>query len=155
MAQEEKANGWFWTMFGGTIIGLMGILIATILTYLQNNLSVTRTDISCLSARMAESDGRREMWKEKSASMEAAIKKLEEKAATIEQTRDTLKSDIQGKYETNLAAIETVKESVKELRAELKVANDKLSVLAAENKVLTEKVNALTPKPPQPQPPQQ
>lgn len=146
MTQEEKNHGWFWTMFGGTLIGLMGLLLATILTYFNSNLVSIRNDISDIAERVAAAEGRREVYKEKSAVTEAMLQKIQDRLNLVEQTRDSLRSDFQAKYESNLTITDTLKETNKELREEIKAITEKISELSAENKAISEKLIALSEK---------
>lgn len=140
MAEENRSTGWFWTAFGGTIIGILGLLLGTILTFFNNNITTLRAEISNIQQSVAMSEGRREVWKERSISLEVSLQKMEERIVALEQQKESYKE----KFDSLMKMIETLKESDKEIKTEEKNIQDKISATNMELKALSERMAAKT-----------
>lgn len=118
----KKTKDWFWSAFGGTIIGMVGLLLGTILSNLSGQVATLRTEVSAIAEKVAASEGRKEIYKERFAETESSIKTMKEQLSQLEQTKEAYKE----KFDTLNKMIDMLRDTEKELKTEIKTLNEKI-----------------------------
>ncbi len=137
MAEEtKKTKDWFWSAFGGTIIGMVGLLLGTILSNLSGQIFSLRAEVFGIAEKVAASEGRKEIYKERFTELENSMKTIKEQLSVLEQNREAYKE----KFETLNKMMDLMKETEKEIKVELKSLAEKTAVKQAEPAPKTEPV---------------
>lgn len=121
--ETKKPKDWFWNIFGGTVIGLIGLLLGTILSNLSGQIMTMRTEISGIAEKVAASQGRNENYKDRLAELESSLKSTKDALSQLELFKESYKE----KMETLNKMTDMSKETDKEIKAELKALSDKIS----------------------------
>ena len=120
--ETKKTRDWFLSAFGGTIIGIVGILLGTILSNLSGQVATLRTEVSVTAGKVAAGEGRTELYKERFTELELSMKTVKEQLSQLEQIKEVYRE----KFETLNKMIDLLKETEKELKTEIKLLTEKI-----------------------------
>lgn len=135
MAEEtKKTKDWFWSAFGGTIIGMVGLLLGTILSNLSGQIFSLRAEVSGIAEKVAASEGRKELYRERFTELENSMKTVKEQLSVLEQSKEAYRE----KFETMNKMMDLMKETEKEIKAEIKSLAEKAAAKPAEPAPKTE-----------------
>lgn len=135
MAEEtKKSKDWFWSAFGGTIIGMVGLLLGTILSNLSGQIVTLRTEVSAIAEKVAASEGRKELYRERFTELESSMKTVKEQLGQLELTKESYRE----KFESLNKMMDLMKETEKEIKIELKSLAEKTATKQAEPAPKTE-----------------
>jgi len=89
---EREGSAWFWRIFGGSVIGIITVLIIAIQNNLSNNIAQLQAEITkikddtkSMTASIAALDEFREITKEKNKYWENAVKEKEQQLMELRE----------------------------------------------------------------------
>ncbi len=124
---NERSKDWFWSAFGGTIIGLLGLLLGTILSNLSSQVATVRNEISGIAEKVAASTGRTELYRDRFTELDNSMRTIKEQVSQLEQSKESFKE----KFETLNKMLEMLKETEKEIKLEIKAITEKVAAPVA------------------------
>lgn len=113
---HQEGSPWFWKLFGGGIIGLIGVLLMIIITNLNNNLVMVRAELA-----QTKNDNEKEIDK-----LKDEISDIKTKSAATEEFKNTNREKLVA-LESDLKEFSKYYESLKEKLLILDSKLDKLS----------------------------
>jgi chromosome segregation ATPase len=138
-----EGSPWFWKIFGGTIIGMITLLLVTIFANFRNEMSDNKHEllIQVNEIRVDLRQGRESFGevKERVVALEQGYSK--EKLHSLDQLLASLTADINVQKER----IATLDNGISTNKEELKTAREEFKDLTKQVQEVREKVAALTP----------
>lgn len=142
---HPEGSPWFWKIFGGTVIGMITLLLVTIFGNLRNEISDNKheflTQINELRADIRQDRDSFGNFKERLIGLEQSYSK--EKIQELTKSLAVL-SEIINSHKEKLATLETGLMSDKE---DIKVVHEEYKELSKQLQEVREKVASLTPVP--------
>lgn len=139
---HPEGSPWFWKIFGGTVVGMITLLLVTIFGNLRNEMSDNKhelsTQINELRADIRQDRDSFGSFKERLVGVEQSYSK--EQVQGLVQSLTTLTETVNSQKE-KLAAMETGVSSTKE---DIKVVHEEYKELSKQLQEVREKVASLT-----------
>lgn len=139
---HPEGSPWFWKIFGGTVVGMITLLLVTIFGNLRNEMSDNKhelsTQINELRADIRQDRDSFGSFKERLVGVEQSYSK--EQVQGLVQSLTTLTETVNSQKE-KLAAMETGVSSTKE---DIKVVREEYKELSKQLQEVREKVASLT-----------
>lgn len=132
-----KFREWFWTIFGGTIISTLGVLLITVLNYLNTGiynvksenetaLSAIREDLSKCNQKVAANEGKLEAYSKQQESQLSFLKDLKAQLGDIQKNITSIEV-YKAKFDGFQQQIELLKDNIKEAKAKCESLQDKMT----------------------------
>ncbi len=140
---HSEGSPWFWKIFGGTVVGMITLLLVTIFGNLRNEMSDNKheflTQVNELRADIRQDRDSFGSFKERLVGVEQSYSK--EQVQGLVQSLTTLTETVNSQKE-KLAALETGVSSTKE---DIKAVREEYKEVAKQLQEVREKVASLTP----------
>lgn len=125
---------WFWKLFGGTMIGLIGVLLMVILNNFSGNMNTVRNEIMMTKSEMESQLTR---LKDEITALTVKISALEEFKASAKEKTNSLEGALQERTKFSESNVALMREHDKEHDAQITTLRER--VLRLEEKLQNEK----------------
>jgi chromosome segregation ATPase len=132
---HSEGSPWFWKLFGGGIMGLIGVLLMLVINSLNINVTSVRSDLMNITTQQkTETEIQITRLKDELGGMNAKIASLEEFKASTKENLASIEKDIKDASKALESAVGALKDHDKEVDGNVIALREKL--LSLEEKVV-------------------